>query len=137
MQRLDGITRDNSYLLLAISPSLLLAYFVHRRDVDRSLLLWRSLLSAISQHPKEIQTSLPPLLDAAAENTLPDYLKPQTDELDNLVGQLVDNVLGGSATDKLPLVRQILRYPGKLISAVFSSKFTPASCSVFLIRQWF
>jgi hypothetical protein len=58
--------------------------------------------------------ALTPLLDAARLNTLPAYLKPQADELDVFVGNILSETLGRKpGTNQISILRQILQTSGK------------------------
>jgi hypothetical protein len=58
--------------------------------------------------------ALTPLLDAARLNTFPAYLKPQADELDVFVDNILSEALSGKAgINRISILRQILQTSGK------------------------
>ncbi|RDB18704.1 E3 ubiquitin-protein ligase listerin [Hypsizygus marmoreus] len=112
---MDEMTTQYAIQLLAVSPSLLLAYLTHRKDQYHCLGVWRTLLSSIARHPAKAEHSITPLLDAAQKGTLPHYLKPDTGDADTLVENLLAKALVGDVA-YLALARQVLQSPDYFLS---------------------
>ncbi|TFK41660.1 hypothetical protein BDQ12DRAFT_678315 [Crucibulum laeve] len=102
-ERIDLVTSENAYLLISTSPSLLLSYLQHRKEEQQCLRTWRALLAGYAAHPEAIHKAIRPVLESTQRHVLPKYLKPETDELDELAGRL----LAGDSND-LALAQRIL-----------------------------
>jgi len=116
-QKLDNMVSNNAYILLSVSPSLLLAYLINRKDESKVLGIWHTLLTNIASSfvagnvpDKKAITNL---LEAAQRGRLPKYLTPQSGELDAVVGDLLEQGLNDSEkSEELSVVRQILLSSG-------------------------
>lgn len=80
--------------------------------------LWHALLGVIAANSNDSEKARKTALDmvqAAQKGSLPGYLRPKRNELDNVVGNLLGGVLarsaGASASD-LEVVRAILCFHG-------------------------
>ena len=104
--------------LLGTSPSLILAYLIHRKDEKHCLFVWRELLSALVNHPAAIQR-FEPLLIAIQQDSLPRYLKPKNGEVDESLETLLTMTLAGDGPD-ISAVRSVLTSPGERFFMVFS-----------------
>jgi E3 ubiquitin-protein ligase listerin len=102
---------EHGFLLLTVSPSLLLAYLVHRKDKVQCGRVWHVLLTTVAQYPDKAEHGIKPLLDAAQQGVLPSYLRPKAGELDILVTDLLQAALA-SDMERLGLVKQVLEVPG-------------------------
>jgi hypothetical protein len=92
--------------------SLLLVYFSRRRDESRTLASWHALLCGISQQSEVPQAVILSLLDAAQNDLLPTYLRPEADELGVVVEKLLLDVLHYSTgTPRLSLLSRLLQTP--------------------------
>jgi hypothetical protein len=111
-QRIDSILTNHAYRLLSLSPPLLQAYLAHRGDENKCQQVWHLLLAGISQHSQDSTSALSTLLGAAEKGSLPSYLRPNSDELSNIVGTLFTEGLDGPGTSQLILRRQLIQYSG-------------------------
>ncbi|GLB39355.1 putative ring finger [Lyophyllum shimeji] len=133
-QALDDIMARYGFLLLAMSPSLILAYLTHRRDEGRSLELWHALLSGIAEDPSKAEHPVKPLLDAAQRGVLPRHLKPSSvGEVDTLIEALLAQVLAGD-TVHTPFVRQVLQSPDYFVSEEQYSASLTSITSAFSLQ---
>ena len=112
-QHLDNLFAQNCYQFLSSCSPLLLSYLLHRKDENKTLAVWHSLLSAVASSAVSDtfpdQKSIIILLDAAQKGQLPKYLKPQAGELDALVAHLLEAGMNEPVkSEKLALVKQIL-----------------------------
>ncbi|KAF8899801.1 hypothetical protein CPB84DRAFT_1780009 [Gymnopilus junonius] len=99
--RLDALLSQRAFRVLALSHSLLLSYLIHRKNELRCMEVWHSLLSSIASSPLVDQ-------EPTKRGQLPKYLRPQSGELDPLVGDLLEKTLSGpTESDTSALVRQI------------------------------
>jgi E3 ubiquitin-protein ligase listerin len=103
----------------SVIPSLLLTYFSHRRDEGRTLTSWHALLWGISQQPEVPQAVILSLLDAAQNDLLPTYLRPEADDLGVVFEKLLLNVLHYSAgAPQLSLLSRLLQTPREFLIIV-------------------
>jgi E3 ubiquitin-protein ligase listerin len=103
----------------SVIPALLLTYLSHRRDEGRTLTSWHALLCGISEQPEVPQAVILSLLDAARNDLLPTYLRPETDELGVVVEKLLLDVLHSSAgTPRHSLLSRLLQTPRKFLSII-------------------
>ena len=119
-QKLDALLCQHASRVLSLSPSLILSYLVNRKNEAKSLQVWHSLLSSIASTPEldqsQVKKSVIELLYAAQKGQLPKYLKPQSNELDALVGGLLEKSLAGPVeSDESALVSQILVSAGEYL----------------------
>jgi len=118
--------RLNTYRLLSVFPSLLVAYLSRREDHDRCLQVWHAVLSCMVQHPEHLHLHLTSLVQASV--ALPNHLKPKADEMDALVGAILTDVLNGSATtESASLLSRLLASPGKCRPMMHDSIHSTAS----------
>ncbi|KDR72553.1 hypothetical protein GALMADRAFT_752797 [Galerina marginata CBS 339.88] len=111
--RLDALLSQHAFKILSLSPSLFLSYLIHRKNEAKASEVWHHLLSSIASSSiiDQVQErkSIGRLSEAAQRGQLPRYLKPQSGELDSLVGGLLEKALGGPmGSDELSLVGHIL-----------------------------
>lgn len=106
---------EYGFLLLTVASPLLLAYLAHRKHQAKCGEVWHTLLSDLVKHPDKVQRAAMPLLDAARRGMLPTYLKSMSNELDALVGDLVEVALTRD-TSRLAFVKQVLEVPGNSLS---------------------
>lgn len=106
---------EHGFLLLTVSPSLLLAYLIHRKHEAQCGRVWHVLLTGMAEHPDKAEHAIQPLLDAAQGAVLHSYLRPSTVGLDALVGGLLEVALTSDAK-RLAFVKQVLEVPGTYFS---------------------
>lgn len=112
------------YRLLSTSPALLLVYLSRRQNEAICLQSWQGVLFTIAAHPEDASPILIPLLNAAEQGQLPDYLEPRTETLDNLADDLLVEALAEpSSSIKSTLIRKILYNPGLLSFFYVSATF--------------
>ncbi|KAI0711424.1 hypothetical protein C8Q76DRAFT_677774 [Earliella scabrosa] len=123
---IDDLVQNYTHQLLIALPSLLLLYLRHRKDEAACLSVWHKVLEAVARHTDEVDTLLPPLLDAADKGALPAYLRPQGEELHELAGHLLTNALNGPPnTTNASLFRRLL---------LSYEPFVSSSCRENLLR---
>ena len=81
--------------LLAAMPSLLLLYLKFRKDETSAAAVWHRVLESVGHSPEELHSTLPALLDAAERKQLPEYLRPQGEELHDAAAHLLTEALSG------------------------------------------
>ena len=109
IQLIDETVSTKADRLLTLSSRLLSAYFTHRTDGSRKTTLWRTLLRSTAQHPENLTTSLPALLDIAASftDTAKGILTAEANELDGVIQHLMLD--GGDYA----LLKRLLQNPGR------------------------
>lgn len=76
--------------------------------------LWHVILLSLTQHPESLLSNLSSLLRASQKGAFPAFLKPQTDELDTVVGGLLTDVLDEPTNAiAMSVVSGILAAPGE------------------------
>ncbi|KAI0042795.1 hypothetical protein FA95DRAFT_1682318 [Auriscalpium vulgare] len=103
---LDDAVQQHTVSLLTLQPLLLKTYLNRRGDQERTLFLWRSMLSSVGT---DLYRILPPLADAAQEDALPGHLAPAEQELDAPLGDLYTDALGSENGASLPLLLHVIR----------------------------
>lgn len=114
-RQLDETVVEYGFLLLTVSPSLLLAYLIHRKHEAQCGRVWHVLLTGMAEHPDKAEHAIQPLLDAAQGAVLHSYLRPSTVGLDALVGGLLEVALTSDAK-RLAFVKQVLEVPDYFLS---------------------
>ncbi|KAF9556293.1 hypothetical protein CPC08DRAFT_820566 [Agrocybe pediades] len=136
--KLDDMFAAHAYLILLMSPLLLLAYLINRKDESKTLGVWNTLLSAIASSyvsGKPYERGVVNLLDAARHGRLPKHLKPQSGELDNVVGELLEDGLTGRSSE-LAVITQILLASDYFISPAGLLTFLRSIILVFTTHVW-
>ena len=93
------------------SGALLSAYLRRRGNDVMTLAVWHKVLQTLASDYATAEKSLPVWLDAIGAHPLPDFLKPEDDELDTLAGALVSAALNEQSAVQLSTVRRLLESP--------------------------
>ncbi|KXN85569.1 E3 ubiquitin-protein ligase listerin [Leucoagaricus sp. SymC.cos] len=130
VERFDDLVQSHTGLLFETSSSFL------TNDV---LKIWHALLGAITAtayDTEKMRTIAMEVIQAVRRGTLPNYLKPESNELDVMVGSLLGEVLGGdsSANVNLELVRGILGVHSYFISDEGYAEFFETIATAVNIR---
>ncbi|GBE89079.1 hypothetical protein SCP_1500820 [Sparassis crispa] len=129
---IDETIQRHAYQLISFAPSLLLVYLSHRKDDALCSALWHRALLEIASHPDTAVTTLPPLLDAAERGFLPQYLKHEVNELDDLAGRLLTvAVTGTMGNPELALIQKLLRVSDFFFSASCTQGLVESICHAF------
>ncbi|RDX54789.1 hypothetical protein OH76DRAFT_1398200 [Lentinus brumalis] len=105
----DDLVQNQTYKILTTMPSLLLLYLKYRRDEAACLAVWHKVLEVVARHTDEIESILPVLLDAAENQSLPDYLRPQGEELHEIAGTLLTEAVSAPPnTPQVAMIRRLL-----------------------------
>ncbi|KAG6916946.1 hypothetical protein DXG01_004633 [Tephrocybe rancida] len=115
-QLVDETAAQHAFRILGASPALLLAYLVHRKNEPCCSRVWHALLSGVAKNPEKAELAVKPLLEATQRGVLPRYLKPSTNEVDDLIESLLAQALAGDAA-QLSFVQQVLRSPDYFLSS--------------------
>ncbi|TFY58014.1 hypothetical protein EVJ58_g6676 [Rhodofomes roseus] len=114
---IDETVRQHLRRVLAVAPSLLLVYLSHRQDEALCLQLWQDVLRTLAGSSGGIEDAVSPLLNAQDRGALPAYLRAEEGDFDDVVGDLLAQVLAGSAkTSEVNVLRSIMRSPGPFVS---------------------
>ncbi|KAI0945042.1 hypothetical protein AcV7_001681 [Taiwanofungus camphoratus] len=134
-ERIDETIRHHMYRLLSTSPALLLVYLSRRQNEAICLQSWQGVLFTIAAHPEDASPILIPLLNAAEQGQLPDYLEPRTETLDNLADDLLVEALAEpSSSIKSTLIRKILYNPGYFVSQDCFQRLVASLSSAFTLH---
>ena len=107
---------DHALRLLSISPQLLLSYLLHRKNEEKCLSMWHSLLSSIASSQTPDLAAIRNLLEATQRGKLPRYLKPQQAELEGFISGLLEKALSGSTnSNEAQILKQISVSAGWLL----------------------
>ncbi|KAH9835414.1 uncharacterized protein C8Q71DRAFT_765758 [Rhodofomes roseus] len=114
---IDETVRQHLRRVLAVAPSLLLVYLSYRQDEALCLQLWQDVLRTLAGSSGGIEDAVSPLLNAQDRGALPAYLRAEEGDFDDVVGDLLAQVLAGSAkTSEVNVLRSIMRSPGPFVS---------------------
>src|SRR5882762_4274340 len=113
MQSIDAVVINNSNVLLTASPPLLVVYLSRRNDQSLTLQLWRAVLSSMISQIDMIQTTLPPIVNAAQRGVLPNHLRPADQELDAAISKLFETAIESRVSSSLSLLIHIVEKSGK------------------------
>ncbi|KAK2461029.1 hypothetical protein APHAL10511_006970 [Amanita phalloides] len=117
IEAVDGLLNEHAFLLLEHSSPLIRAYLEFRGDKEQCVKVWQALLSAVARQPQKGLVLMTPVLTAAQNGHLPPYLRPRDNELDSLISKWVDDAVEGSlGVGDLPLIEQVLRVGGHVLS---------------------
>ncbi|KAH9941137.1 uncharacterized protein BXZ73DRAFT_75106 [Epithele typhae] len=104
----DDLVQGQTNELLHTMPSLVILYLQHRQDQVICSSVWHQVLKIIDS-PDDVKVFLPLLLDAAEDESLPDYLRPQDEGPQRLIASLLSEALSGPpGTTGAVLVRRLL-----------------------------
>ncbi|KAI0646534.1 hypothetical protein C8Q79DRAFT_910042 [Trametes meyenii] len=123
--RVDDLVRHRTYRVLVTIPSLLLLYIKHREDETFGSAIWHLVLEAVAKHPDEIESTLPILLGAAENESLPGHLQAQG-ELDEATGNLFMELLSKPTN---------VKRTGLISRLMGSSAFITCGCRETLLRS--
>ncbi|KAI0698055.1 hypothetical protein C8T65DRAFT_661197 [Cerioporus squamosus] len=105
----DDLVQNQTYKLLTTIPRLLLLYLKYRQDEAACLAVWHKVLKVVALHTDKIEVILPVLLDAAENQTMPPYLRPQGEELHEVAGSLLTEAVSAPLNaPRVALVRRLL-----------------------------
>lgn len=113
LQSIDDTIREHLRRVLDVAPSLLLVYLSHRHDDALCSRLWQDVLRTLAGSSGSIEDAVSPLLRAQERGELPEYLRADEGDFDDVVGDLLAVVLTGSSnTSESNILRSIMRSPG-------------------------
>lgn len=113
VQSIDDTIRDHLRRVLDVAPSLLLVYLCHRHDDVLCSRLWQDVLRTLAGSSGSIEDVVSPLLKAQERGELPEYLRAEEGDFDDVVGDLLAGVLTGTSnTSEVSILRSIMRSPG-------------------------
>jgi hypothetical protein len=96
-----------------------MVYISRRNDRHLCMRLWHAIILSLTQHPESLLSNLSTLLRASQKGGFLSFLKPQTDELDTVIGDLLADVLDERTnTEAMSIVSGILAAPGKYSNIV-------------------
>lgn len=114
--------------MLDVAPSLLLVYLSHRHDDALCSRLWQDVLRTLAGSSGSIEDVVSPLLRAQEKGELPEYLRADEGDFDDVVGDLLTDVLTQPANaSEVNTLRNIMRNPGSSWTCVMSSLPDPIS----------
>ncbi|TDL24483.1 hypothetical protein BD410DRAFT_785971 [Rickenella mellea] len=116
-KRIDDLMEGNIRSIISRSPTILLTYLLRRQDTERCAAIWRSVLRAMAIDSTFGRKALAQFLKEMEEMDLPDYLRPNDDDLNALASSLVTDVVTGGEEAQLPTVKRLLRNPVHFLSA--------------------
>ncbi|KAI0634826.1 hypothetical protein C8Q77DRAFT_1277694 [Trametes polyzona] len=125
-KRVDELVNRQTHRLLTTIPALLLLYLKYRKDEAACLDVWHRVLETVARYPDDVQSTLPVLLDAVENKSLPSFLRARG-ELDEAAGSLLTDVLGGAPNASMT------RLVGRLLGP--SDLFLTQSCRENLVRS--
>ncbi|KAL0570451.1 hypothetical protein V5O48_011508 [Marasmius crinis-equi] len=134
-ERIDQLVNRNAYTLLSSSPSpsLLLAYLSSPLiPEEKRQVCWQGLLLGVSGsgHP---ETDMSRLLDAVEASGRFRFFRPKGDEMDEVVGRLLVEALGGSHANVVVL-RRVLKNPEPIISETGRQGLLESLASSFALQ---
>ncbi|KAJ3574319.1 hypothetical protein NP233_g1845 [Leucocoprinus birnbaumii] len=133
-QRFDSLVQTQTTFLFETSLPFLFSYLAHRKSEDDALALWHSLLKVIAANAHNVEKMRRVAMEVirvAQKGDLPKYLKPDSTELDDIVGKSLGTVLNGEAGADLDVVKAVMRSHQYFISdAGYANFFEAISTSV-------
>ncbi|KAF9447824.1 hypothetical protein P691DRAFT_670660 [Macrolepiota fuliginosa MF-IS2] len=111
-QEFDELTKTHAAFLLDSWPTLVVSYLSHRKNEKKSLDLWHALLNVVASIADDSKMKVASgIVQAAQKGGLPSYLRPRANELDGIIGNLLQSVLAGSTATSardLEVVKAVL-----------------------------
>ncbi|EJD05481.1 uncharacterized protein FOMMEDRAFT_103536 [Fomitiporia mediterranea MF3/22] len=133
--RIDAVMSKNISGILQsdVTVQLLIVFLRHRGDNNACLSLWHDTLKVISSDTVLQEEALPILLVAAERDDLPDFLKPEDDEMDRIASRLVLDLLSSDEQKESlkTTVERLLKRPCFFISSRAASDLLRTIASVF------
>lgn len=116
LQRLDEIVRTYTRHLFETSAPLIFSYLIYRENENDVLAAWYAILGVITAYLDDAENMFKmamEVIQVVQKGDLPSYLRPQSNELDGLIGRSLESVLSGSLTNAdLEVVKAVLAVHG-------------------------
>lgn len=138
-QRFDELLRTQTAVLYETSPPFIFSYLAHCKNEEGVLGLWHSLLDVVATNTHDAEKAKKVAMDviqAAQKGNLPTYLKPKSNELDEMVGRLLGGVLEGgyNAMADLNVVKAVLMVHRYFISEAGYAHFFDTIATAVNVR---